>query len=132
MATGEFYTYNVWELRPGHQGRELEDLSRIGIIPAYAKIKGVREIKLFRIEEGDGAGRYLAVTVYESREAYNKWFTSNSFEFQQWQSALRAPLERWVEVAGQTGSYRATLVLDHQYESNEPPPPPSTGPTIVF
>ena len=135
MAKGEYYTFNLWELRAGYQGRELEELTRLGIIPQYGLVEGVREIKLFRIDEGNDAGKYLAVTVYESREAYNRWFTStNTREFQTWQFNLRPTLARWVEVGGQVSSYRATLQLDHSYRAEEdlPPLPPITGPNIVF
>ncbi len=135
MAAGEFYTYNLWELRQGYQGRELEDLSRMGIIPQYARIEGVKEVKLFRIDEGDDAGKMLAVTVYESRDAYNRWFTSNSREFQMWQANLSSIMERWQVVADRTSTYRATLVLDHSYapKGEEPPPPSNPNrPSLIF
>ncbi len=136
MAVGEFYTYIIWELRPGYQGRELEELVRLGIVPNYATVDGVREIKLFRIDEGEDAGKYMAVTVYESREAFNKWFTSTGREIQAWQNSLRPTLERWVEVAAQVRQHRGTLLVDHKYaernDDSPPPPPPANGPRFVF
>ncbi len=134
MAIGEFYTYTVWELRPGHQGRELEELTRLGVIPQYNLVQGVVEIKLFRIEEGDDAGKYLAVTVYENRDAFNRWFTSNGRDFAAWNNNMRPTLERWVDAAGQTRVHRATLLLDHQYQkpTQEEPPPTSGAARIVF
>jgi len=137
MAVGEFVIFIVWELRPGHQGRELEELTRLGIIPNYARVEGVKEIKLFRIEEGDDTGKYMAVTVYESREAFNKWFTSTGREMQEWQNATRPTIERWVDIAGQMRQHRASILVDHKYADKDepsPPPPstPSTGPRFVF
>ena len=136
MAVGEFYTYNVWELRTGYNGRELEEITRVGIIPQYGRIEGVKEVKLFRIDEGDDAGKYIAVTVYESREVYNRWFTTNSREFQVWQANLSAVLERWMVVSDRSAAYRATLVVDHAYgpKGDEPPPPPvnPNRPTVIF
>ena len=136
MAVGEFVTFIVWELRPGHQGRELEELTRLGIIPNYTRVEGVKEIKLFRIEEGDDAGKYMAVTVYESREAFNKWFTSTGREMQEWQNATRPTIERWVDIAGQIRQHRASVLVDHKSVDKDrdepPPPPPGNGPRFVF
>lgn len=136
MSVGEFYTFTVWELKTGHKGQELEDLTRVGIIPQYGRIEGVRRIMLFRIDEGQDVGKYVAVTVYESRDAYNKWFTSNGREIQEWQNALRPVLERWVESANQSSVQRSTLMIDHEFpraDEPPPPPPPSSGmPRIIF
>ncbi|HEX2910118.1 MAG TPA: antibiotic biosynthesis monooxygenase [Chloroflexia bacterium] len=134
MAVGEFYTYSIWELRPGHQGRELEELTRLGIVPQYGRVEGVKSVKLFRIDEGEDAGKYISVTVYESREAFNKWFTSTGREIQAWEAAIRPTTERWIDVAGQTRVHRASLLLDHEYEQPDAPQPPpsSSGPRIVF
>ena len=135
MAAGEFYTYNIWELRAGHQGRELEELTQMGIIPQYGRVEGVRGVKLYRIDEGDNVGRYLAVTIYESREAYNRWFTSNSREFNIWAANVGVVNDRWTLVADRTSSFRATLMLDHVYESkdsDEPPPPANPSRPQLF
>ncbi|MBN9388712.1 MAG: hypothetical protein J0I20_11715 [Chloroflexi bacterium] len=113
---GEFWTFNFWELRTGHQGRELEELTRLGIIPEYGKVKGVKAIKLFRVEEGDGVGRFLAVTIYENREAFNAWFTSNSVDFAIWERSLRPTLEKWSSIANLTSVSRLVELLDFRYE----------------
>jgi heme-degrading monooxygenase HmoA len=113
---GEFWTFNFWELRTGHQGRELEELTRLGIIPEYGKVNGVRAIKLFRVEEGDGVGRFLAVTIYESRDAFNAWFTSNSVDYAIWERSLRPTLEKWSAIANLTSVHRLVELLDFRYE----------------
>jgi heme-degrading monooxygenase HmoA len=113
---GEFWTFNFWELRTGHQGRELEELTRLGIIPEYGKVKGVKAIKLFRVEEGDGVGRFLAVTIYENRDAFNAWFTSNSVDFAIWERSLRPTLEKWSSIANLTSVSRLVELLDFRYE----------------
>lgn len=119
MAVGEFWTFNFWELRSGFQGRELEELTRLGIIPEYGRVKGVRAVKLFRVEEGDNVGRFLAVTIYESREAFNAWFTSNSLDYQIWEQSLRPTLEKWSAAANLTAVHRLVELLDFRFENKD-------------
>ena len=119
MARGEFYTMNIWEIRPGFQGRELEDLTERGIVPQYGKVPGVLAVKLFRIDEGDDTGKYMAMTVYESREAYNRWWTQEARTIQAWQDPYKTVTDRWFERAMSSRTYRATLVVDQEFQQPE-------------
>ena len=116
---GEFWTFNWWDLRTGSQGRELEELTRLGIIPEYGRVKGVRAIKLFRVEEGDNVNRFLAVTIYESRDAFNAWFTSNSRDYNLWELSLRPTLEKWSATANLAGVQRLVELLDYRFHNND-------------
>ncbi len=136
MSTGEFWTLNVWQMRSGQRGSVLEELTRNGIIPQYGKVPGVLSVKLMRIQEGDGAGsdteQYIALTVYESREAYNRWWTSESRERVDMGQQLQGTMDRWFQVASQVRIHRAEVLVDKEYDQPEPPTPPlrsgTTGP----
>jgi len=123
---------NIWEIRPGFQGRELEDLTERGIVPQYDKVPGVLAVKLFRIDEGDDTGKYMAMTVYESREAYNRWWTQDARTIQAWQDPYKTVTDRWFERAMSSHTYRATLVVDQEFQQPEDvkskTAKPNTGP----
>lgn len=132
MAKGEFWTINIWEVRPGYQGRELEDLTERGIVPQYGKVPGVKSVKLFRIDEGEDAGKYMAVTVYESREAYNRWWTQDPRIIQDWQIPYNDVTNQWFNRTLKVRDHRATLVVDNEFKPEDPhnqtPPKPNNGP----
>jgi heme-degrading monooxygenase HmoA len=131
MATGEFWTMNTWQMRAGQRGSALEEMTRNGIIPQYGKVPGVKAVKLMRILEGEGAGsdieQYIAITIYESREAYNKWWTSESRELVDMSQRLQGTMDNWLKTASQVRVQRGVLTVDEEYGKDEPPPPPPTN-----
>ena len=138
MATGEYWTMNIWQMRAGQRGDVLEELTRRGIIPQYGKVPGVLSVKLMRIVEGDGVGsdieQYIALTIYESREAYNKWWTSESRERIEMSQRLQGTMDQWFKAATQIRVHRAVVTVDEEFkrEDDLPPLPPlqsgGTGP----
>ena len=129
MATGEFYTMTIWEVRPGFQGRELEYLTEQGIVPQYGKVPGVKAVQLFRIDEGEDINKYIAVVIYESREAYNRWWTQDSNAIQSWQAPYTAVSDRWLSQTFKRRDHRATLVVEQEFERPEDKntPKPQSG-----
>jgi len=125
MSVGEYWTMNIWQLRAGQRGNVLEELTKKGIIPQYGKVPGVLSVKLMRIMEGEGAGadseQYIALTIYESREAYNKWWISASRERIEMGQGLQGTLDNWLRAAAQIRVHRAQVVVDEEYQRKEPP-----------
>ncbi len=139
MPSGEFWTMNVWQMRAGQRGNILEELTKYGIIPQYGKIPGVLSVKLMRIAEGDGAGvdieQYIAITVYESREAYNRWYTSESRERLEIDQRLHGTMDNWLKAATQVRVHRTVVMVDEEFNreaSEAPKPPPRPGGNPVF
>ncbi len=115
MAEGQYFTIVIWEVRSGFQGRELEELTRSGIIPQYSQVPGLLSVKLFRIEEGDDVSKYMAVTIYESRDAYNNWWARSEQKLLEWQQRYKGVLERWVDIATPIRKHNMTLLVDAEF-----------------
>jgi heme-degrading monooxygenase HmoA len=136
MATGEFWTMIIWQMRAGQRGNVLEELTKNGIVPQYGKVPGVLSVKLLRIVEGDGVGidtdQYIALTVYESREAYNRWWTTESRERIEMGQKLQGTMDNWLKAASQIRLHRSIVTVDEDFEQPEapqsPPPRPGSGP----
>ncbi|MEI6043429.1 MAG: hypothetical protein WCS37_03450 [Chloroflexota bacterium] len=136
MATGEYWTMNFWQMRSGQRGSVLEELTRNGIIPQYGKVPGVLSVKLLRIVEGDGVGtdidQYIALTLYESREAYNRWWTSESRQRIEMGQRLQGTMDTWLKVATQVRVHRSIVTVDEEFKQEEvselPPPKPGNSP----
>ena len=120
MAEGQFFTIVIWEIRAGYQGAELEELTRTGIIPHYSQIPGIVSIKLFKIVESEDVNKYMALTIYESREAYNNWWNKSDIELLEWQKKNKVVLDRWVDVATPIRKHNMILMVDAEF----PPGPP--------
>lgn len=88
----EYVTVRRWSLKEGVPERELMELVRDGIIPAYKEQRGCMELELLRVVEPPS---YLAISRWESRDAYNHWAGD---EGQPWRERHRATLERWIEI----------------------------------
>ncbi len=120
MAEGQFYTLNIWEIRGGQRGNELEELTKNGIIPQYGQVPGVISVKLFKIEENDDSNKYVALTIYESREAYQKWWANSEQKLLAWQQKYKTILERWVDVASPIRKHGMTLLVDAVFPPGTP------------
>lgn len=132
MAIGEFWTMNIWQMRAGQRNNVLEELTKNGIIPQYGKVPGVLAVKLLRIAEGDGAGtdieQFIALTIYESREAYNRWWTSETRERVEFSQKIQPVMDNWLKAASQVRIHRAVVTADEEFtQPEEPPPPPRPG-----
>src|SRR5436190_1030300 len=118
MAIGEFWTMNIWQMRAGQRNNVLEELTKNGIIPQYGKVPGVLAVKLLRIAEGDGAGtdieQFIALTIYESREAYNRWWTSETRERVEFSQKIQPVMDNWLKAASQVRIHRAVVTADEE------------------
>jgi hypothetical protein len=120
MAEGHYYTIVIWEVRAVARGQDLEDLTRNGIIPQYGKVPGLLSVKLFKIVEGDDSNKYVALTIYESREAYNNWWARGGQVFLNWQQQNKAVLERWVDVGSPVRKHNMGLLIDADFPPGTP------------
>jgi heme-degrading monooxygenase HmoA len=121
MALGEFHTINTWQMRAGSQGHRLEDLTKMGIIPQYGQVPGVKAVKLFKVVEGDDSGQYMAITIWESRQAYlNWWNNSASPKFVEWQDKYKDVLDNWLDMSYRTHSNSAELILEQDFPPGTP------------
>lgn len=109
---GQYWTIVVWEVRAGARGQDLEELTKSGFIQQYSQVPGLLSLKLFKIMESDDVNKYMAVTVYESRDAYNNWWTKGGQAFLAWQQQNKAVLERWLDVSTPTRRHNMSLLVD--------------------
>ncbi len=86
----EFTTFKRWTLRDGATEREVVQLVRAAIIPAYARWPGCIKLGLLRI---DGTRSYLATQHWERRAARDA--VLGSAEYASWCEAYQPALERW-------------------------------------
>jgi quinol monooxygenase YgiN len=88
----EYITLRRWMLKEGAEEAPLLALIRDEIVPAYKRQPGCRLLELVRLTP---ERTYLAVTVWESRAAFDAWAGEGG---QTWRDAYRLSLERWLEL----------------------------------
>ncbi|MEI7555949.1 antibiotic biosynthesis monooxygenase [Candidatus Chlorohelix sp.] len=120
MAEGHFYTIVIWEVRAGARASDLEELTRNGILPQYKEVPGVLSVKLFRIQEGEDVNKFMAMTIYESREAYNNWWAKGGQALLAWQQQNKAVVEKWVDTATPARRHNMTLLIDAEFPPGTP------------
>jgi quinol monooxygenase YgiN len=86
----EFTTFKRWTLRDGATEREVVQLVRDAIIPAYARLPGCIKLELLRI---DGTRSYLATQHWESRAARDE--VLGAPQYARWFEDYQPALERW-------------------------------------
>jgi hypothetical protein len=87
MSLADYFLLRVYELKPGVEARELEQLAASGLAEMQGWITGVKRFSLLRLhEEGAPApaetrtvkqtantARYLLLLHFASYEAYSRW-----------------------------------------------------------
>lgn len=86
----EFMTFKRWKRRERADEREVVQLVREAIIPAYEQLPGCTRLGLLRIE---GTRSYLATQHWESRAAYDEALGSAAYA--SWLEAYQPALARW-------------------------------------
>jgi len=87
-----YVTVRRWALRPGRSQEELLQFVATDLVPTWKRIPGCLSLNLLAVRDSDA---YLAVTYWESREAFDTWSGSGG---QQWRDAHREVLSRWLEL----------------------------------
>lgn len=100
-----YVTIRRWALKEGASEDDLLALVRDGIVPAYKRQPGCLSLNLLRVVEPRS---YLAVTYWESHEAFDAW---SGPEGQGWRDASRATLERWLELMVFQEEWDADLLI---------------------
>src|SRR6266496_970028 len=67
-----YRSVRLWQLKSGASARELEELVTSGILEMQRWIPGAQGLSLVRLD-GEPIGRYLMITNFIDREAYQRW-----------------------------------------------------------
>ncbi|MDQ5852487.1 MAG: antibiotic biosynthesis monooxygenase [Chloroflexota bacterium] len=100
----EFTTFKRWRLRDGADERDVVQLVRAAIIPAYARLPGCIKLGLLHV---DGTRSYLATQYWESRAARAEVLGSPAYA--SWLEAYQPALERW----------HAIMELEEEWETED-------------
>jgi hypothetical protein len=79
MSLADYYLLRVYELKPGVEARELEQLAASGLAEMQGWVAGVKRFSLLRLgdtgtmEEAANTARYLLLLHFASYEAYRRW-----------------------------------------------------------
>jgi quinol monooxygenase YgiN len=101
----EYVTLRRWSLKDGAEEKQLLDLVRDGIIPAYKSQPGCIRLALLRIADPLS---YLAVTYWDSKASFDNWAGPAG---QTWRDEYRPTLERWLDIMSFEQEWSADSLL---------------------
>ncbi|MGZ3630183.1 MAG: hypothetical protein ACXVDN_21290, partial [Ktedonobacteraceae bacterium] len=67
-----YHSVRLWQLQSGASPRELVALAASGMLEMMCWIPGFSSLSLVRLD-GEPIGRYLIITNFTDREAYQRW-----------------------------------------------------------
>lgn len=89
----EFITFKRWKLCDGVSERDVVQLVRDAIVPAYERLPGCLKLGLLRVE---GTRSYLATQHWQSRAARAEALAAPAYA--EWLAAYEPALARWHEL----------------------------------
>ena len=105
-----YSSVRLWQLRSGSKARELEELAASGILEMLRWIPGFRGLSLVRLH-GEPAGRYLMITNFVDREAYQPWCQIEEEGPDYWER-YASILIHWEQMATLIEEYHGEVVSD--------------------
>lgn len=101
----DYVTIRRWALKHDHDEQELLSFVNDQLAPAWRKIPGCLSLNLLRVR---GEPSYLAVTYWETKDAYDAWGASAG---QSWRDEHRAVLESWLTLMAYQDEMEADLLV---------------------
>ena len=101
----DYVTIRLWALKPDNDEQQLLSFVNDQLAPAWRKIPGCLSLNLLRVR---GEPSYLAVTYWETKDAYDAWGGTAG---QSWRDEHRAVLERWLALMSYQDEMEADLLV---------------------
>ncbi len=105
-----FRSVRLWQLKSGASAQELEDLVTSGIIEMQRWIPGSQGLSLVRLD-GEPSGRYLIITNFVDREAYQRWLQIEAEGPDYWER-YASILIHWDQLASLIHEYHGEVISD--------------------
>jgi hypothetical protein len=110
-----YRSVRLWQLRSGSKARELEELAASGILEMLRWIPGFQGLSLVRLD-GEPVGRYLMITNFVDREAYQRWRQIEEEGPDYWER-FASILMHWEQMAILIEEYHGEVVSDFAGQS---------------
>ena len=105
-----YRSVRLWQLKSGASARELEELVTSGILEMQRWIPGTLGLSLVRLD-GEPIGRYLMITNFIDREAYQRWRQIEEEGPDYWER-YASILMHWEQLARLIEEYHGEMVSD--------------------
>ena len=105
-----YRSVRLWQLKPGASALELEELVTSGILEMQRWIPGARGLSLMRLD-GEPIGRYLMITDFIDRAAYQRWRQIEEEGPDYWER-YASILMHWEQLARLIEEYHGEMVSD--------------------
>ena len=105
-----YRSVRLWQLKSGASARELEELVNSGILEMQRWIPGTLGLSLVRLD-GEPIGRYLMITNFIDREAYQRWRQIEEEGPDYWER-YASILVHWEQLARLIEEYHGGVVND--------------------
>ena len=110
-----YRSVRLWQLKSGASARELEELVTSGILEMQRWIPGTRGLSLLRLN-GEPIGRYLIITNFTDREAYQRWLQIEEEGPDYWER-YASIMMCWEQMASLINEYHGEVVCDFAGQS---------------
>ena len=111
-----YRSVRLWQLKPGASARELEELVASGLLEMQRWIPGARGLSLIRLD-GEPTGRYLMITNFIDREAYQRWLQIEEEGPDYWER-YASIMMYWEQLASLIEEYHGEVVSDYALQSS--------------
>ena len=110
-----YRSVRLWQLKSGASARELEELVTSGILEMQRWIPGAQGLSLVRLD-GEPIGRYLMITNFIDRAAYQRWRQIEEEGPDYWER-YASILMHWEQLARLIEEYHGEVVNDFAGQS---------------
>ncbi len=110
-----YRSVRLWQLKSGASSRELGELVNSGILEMQRWIPGTLGLSLVRLD-GEPIGRYLMITNFIDREAYQRWRQIEEEGPDYWER-YASILMHWEQLARLIEEYHGEVVSDFAGQS---------------
>ena len=105
-----YRSVRLWQLKSGATARELEELVTSGILEMQRWIPGAQGLSLIRLD-GEPIGRYLMITDFIDRAAYQRWRQIEEEGPDYWER-YASILMHWEQLARLIEEYHGEMVSE--------------------
>ena len=105
-----YRSVRLWQLKSGASARELEELVTSGVLEMQRWIPGAKGLSLIRLD-GESIGRYLMITNFTDREAYQRWLQIEEEGSDYWER-YASIMMHWEQLAKLLEEYHGEVVSD--------------------
>ena len=105
-----YRSVRLWQLQSGASARELEALAASGMLEMMRWIPGFRSLSLVHLD-GEPIGRYLIITNFTDREAYQHWLQIEEEGPDYWER-YASIMMYWEQLAALIEEYHGEVVSE--------------------